>query len=244
MESESHNGGRKEIRISFPAPHAKQKLTRPSQRLAIRMLFAAFARQTATGHRSCTQRQYDIISSFFSNRTSGRRSRRHAADQSNGSSTFASDPRQSVENLSTTYTENPTAGAIAVHTSGYTVTIPDSSTGTQQRSQLQPHPKEGHCARSSMNSSDSPPWLVPFDEVGFRSKWLKCQYDADELQNLIFSYFDIWIKDLRPESEWAGYEAALKKAYNFGQSKVPEYKAKGCDDAVRVFQEAHSNTIN
>jgi hypothetical protein len=84
-----------------------------------------------------------------------------------------------------------------------------------------------------MDSSDPPPWLVPFDEVGFRSKWLKCQYDADELQNLILTYFDIWIKDLRPESEWAGYEAALKKAFNFGQSKVPEYKAKGCDDAVR-----------
>jgi hypothetical protein len=179
--------------------------------------------------------------SSFSNSTSNRRSGKRA-DRRNGSSAFGADPRQSVETLSATYTGNPPAGAIAVvHTSGYTETIPASSTGTQQRSQLQ---QEEYCARSSMDSSDPPPWLVPFDEVGFRSKWLKCQYDADELHNLILTYFDIWIKNLRPETEWAGCEAALKRAFNFGQSKVPEYKAKGCDDAVRVFKQADSKTIN
>jgi hypothetical protein len=119
-----------------------------------------------------------------------------------------------------------------------------SSTGTQQPLQIQPHEQGGHDTKSSMNSSNPPPWLVPFDEVGFRSKWLKCQYDADELHNLILTYFDIWVKDLRPETEWAGCEAALKRAFNFGQSKVPEYKAKGCDDAVRVFKQADSKTIN
>lgn len=184
------------------------------------------------------------MSSYFSNRTSDRRSRRRAAEQRNGSSAFGADPRQSVETLSVTYTGNFPAGVTAIDTSMYTGTMPASSTGTQQRLQMQPHEQGGHDTKSSMNSSNPPPWLVPFDETGFRREWLECHYDADKLEKLIFSYFDIWIKDLRPESEWAGYRAALKKAFNFEQSKVPEYKAKGCDDAVRVFQEAHDKTIN
>lgn len=68
------------------------------------------------------------MSSFFSNSTSNRRSGKRA-HRRNGSSAFGADSRQSVENLSATYTDNPTAGAIAVHTSGYTERYPPRAPG-------------------------------------------------------------------------------------------------------------------
>lgn len=97
---------------------------------------------------------------------------------------------------------------------------------------------------SSRDSSHVPAWLLPFDESRFRRKWLANRYNTDGLEKLLKAYFDERIASVRPKSEWISYQEALKKAFLQGQSKLPEYKAKACDDAVRVFQEAHSKTIN
>jgi hypothetical protein len=177
---------------------------------------------------------------------SGRRSRR-PSEKRNGSSVDGSDPKQSTETMpSTPYTSTLRSATTFLDTSVY-ANAAFAVRGAEEKSSNRPlglQISSQQSPVSSMDNSHIPAWLLPFDESRFRRKWLANRYNTDGLEKLLKAYFHERIASVRPEAEWTYYQGTLKRAFLQGQSKLPEYKAKACDDAVRVFQEAHSKPIN
>lgn len=77
-----------------------------------------------------------------------------------------------------------------------------------------------------------------FDEELFRKEWLGCGYDFEKLKALVTICYTRYSPYFQDDSDHESFYADLKKAFRQGQSKRPEYKAKACDDAVRILKEA------